>query len=186
MPSGWVVDESADDGTEEEGETYTFMCEELPRYSLFTVGTDFRKGDFGPLLGHSVSLYSPGKASEAMADLKRAAESCTEWESTLDDGTPTTMRVQPMSFVEVGEDRLAVRVTMEDLPLIGTAEIDSVYVLYGDTIMQITHMAFALGGGVDSEQTEAFAQLGMEKLEQVLDQTAEADPEEEQRGDGGS
>src|SRR5690606_8753859 len=189
LPSGWIMDPDANEeesvNVEEERETYSFLCEELPRRALLTVDADFQKGDFGPFLTHSLTLYPPGTAADALADIRDAVEACSEYETTLDDGTPTTMRVQPMSFAQLGEERFAIRMTIEDLPFIDVMEVDSVYILSADVIMRVMQTALGMSGGVDSEQTEAFAQLGLEKLEQVLNQGSADDSGEKPGGSDG-
>jgi hypothetical protein len=189
LPSGWIIEpgtsEEESGNVEEEGETYSFLCAELPRRALLTVDKDFQKGDFGPFLTHSMTLYPPGTATDALADIRDAVEACSEYETTLDDGTVATMRVQPMSFAQLGEDRFAVRMTMEDLPFIGVMEFDSVYIVHNDVIMRVMQTALGMSGGVDSEQTETFAQLGLEKLEQVLNQDSADDSGEEPGGNNG-
>jgi hypothetical protein len=170
LPSGWILDQDEDEAEGEEDEdSFTFLCESLPERASYTVNRDFRRSEFGPLLGHSVTLYPTGTAQTALGDFRETAESCAEWETTLDDGSPATFHIQMMSFAQMGDERLALRITTEDMPFFGVAEIDSVYVRHGDLIMQITHMAVG-PEGIDSAQTEAFADRALERLDQVLEE----------------
>ena len=169
FPSGWVVDQSDDESErEEEEESFTFLCESLPRRAAYSVTREFRKSEFGPLLGHSITLYPPGEAQIALDDFRETAEVCDEWETTLDDGTPTTVHIRPMSFTQMGDEVFALRMTMKDVPFFGVMEIDSVDIRRGDLIIQISHMVIGLEE-VDSAQTEAFAKKALEKLDEVLE-----------------
>jgi hypothetical protein len=163
MPTGWTTsppdeeEESAD-----EGETFTTVCNvELPRRSLTQVKAEFQKSQLGPFLQHTITAYPPGEAELFLEDFIDAANSCTEW-TTAEDDQQFTWRLAPLSFPNLGDETFAIR-TSTELELLGLMEIDTIYIREADVIINIAHMAIGISG-IDSEQTEVFARLAIEKL----------------------
>jgi hypothetical protein len=161
LPSGWTGGLSEEQT--EDGDTYQFICTELERRASQRAAAEFEQGQLGPFLNHYVALYPRGLAERALADMVGAVELCAEWTQTTDDGTVYKWEISPMAFPTLGDETLAIRVSTADIPLLGLFQLDQVYVRYGDVIFGITYGEIGLEG-VDSEQTEFFVQLAMEKL----------------------
>jgi hypothetical protein len=123
VPSGYTVDTSEDDSDEP-----TRLCgksaisETIPHDAQAEV--TYLGGQIGPGLFEQLTSYpSRREAAQALDAARDALRSCTEFDDTDDDGTVTHYTIANLSFDQVAEDQLAVRLELEAEEFTGSFDL---------------------------------------------------------------
>ena len=144
-----------------------------------TEKVSFEGGRTGPFLTHLVARYGGGDAAGAMAATRALLERCREWTQDY-DGRELTFRVAPLSLPAVGDEMLAVRLTVDGIAggagVIGglfgdllTARSQVVFVRRGDAAFLLAHSDAGFGSpDVDQALTEQFVRQADVRLQAAL------------------
>lgn len=176
MPTGWTT--SPDAGEDDEGAAE--FCDGLDitdDEADADAEASFEESEMGPFVSHAVARFD-GAGDTRFAQLRQAIEECGDFETTDEDGNTLTGRLSAVSFPELGEESLAVRlsgtVTTVADPDFGELELpmagDLVFLRQGDVVTGLFHLAIDAtafgggGGGLDSTITEDLARKAAEKL----------------------
>ncbi|WP_151483241.1 hypothetical protein [Streptomyces albicerus] len=140
----------------------------------------FDDADNRAQLRHQVAAYDRAALDASLAWLKTAPETCAEFTSTDVRGGQHTVQVVAAPLPGVGEAREGLHVTVtgetEGMPV--ALSLDFAAVRVGDSALSLTN-----GGidGADSDSTQQAAQLGTQRLQDVLTgKTPAAPPTNEQ------
>lgn len=182
MPTGWTT--SPDAGEDDEGAAE--FCAELD----FSEREDepdaeaeasFEGGEIGPFVTHLVARFGDGEAEKRFTALREAVDECGDFDTTDEDGTTITGQMSAVSFPELADESLAMRlsgtVTTAADGELGELEFpmagDLVFFRQGDAVAAVFHLAIDAaafgggGGGLDSAITEDLARKAAEKLAAV-------------------
>ncbi|HEV2768420.1 MAG TPA: hypothetical protein VGV63_12030 [Acidimicrobiales bacterium] len=177
MPTGWMT--SPDAGEEDEGAAE--FCDGLDISNDepdAEAEASFEGSEIGPFVSHVVGRFDGGEAEKRFAELRQAIDECGEFDTTDEDGNTVTGQLSAVSFPELGDESLAVRlsgtVTTVADPDFGELEFpmaaDLVFFRQGDAVAGLFHIAIDAtafgggGGGLDSTITEDLARKAEEKL----------------------
>ena len=178
LPTGWTT--SPDAGEADEGAAQFCagldMSDDEPDAEA---EASFQRSEMGPFVSHVVGRFDGGEAEKRFAELREAIDECGEFDTTDEDGNTLTGRLSAVSFPEVGEESLAVRlsgtVTTVADPDFGEREFpmagDLVFFRQGDLVAGLFHITIDAsafgggGGGLDSTITEDLARKAEEKVE---------------------
>lgn len=118
LPTGWSVDNS-DDSESNSSDTITpRKCDALLRTLkdasagrvVAKAEARFTAGGFGPFLSHAVSSYESSMASQVQKTTKALSE-CSNFTSTDDKGVKTKYEASALSFPNLGDRTLALRLS---------------------------------------------------------------------------
>ncbi|MGD9890125.1 MAG: hypothetical protein AB7R89_28220 [Dehalococcoidia bacterium] len=159
LPTGWTIDPDPDTD-EDDGEGTICDIPSARQSRLVSVEANFQKGTIGPFISHAISVYQDGAAKQLMDDAVKILETCREWETTNDDGSPLVMKLTPLSFAKVGEQTFAFRATMTSggFPF----QADIVYLRDGDVMHVVTYMTVGVTAP-DTELTETLAKTAHDR-----------------------
>lgn len=172
MPTGWA--EAAPEEDDESESTVTpKKCAKLLK-GLDTTLTDaktkvsvsafFNKGGaFGTQLEQTISSFEKPVDDDAFSKIAEAMSTCGTFQVTTADDETTTMTVHPLSFPELGEGTLALKVAAESEQGqkfgIVWLMIRSGHNMVGFSVASIT--------GVNVEALETIARTALDNLEEV-------------------
>ncbi|MCH1868772.1 hypothetical protein [Nocardioides sp. CFH 31398] len=167
LPSGWTKEASEEDD-ESEDTIDPARCQEV--LDALDEGTgdpavdgeaDFSKGGpFGTFLNVTLSTYDEEVDEDAVQNISDAFTECPEFTTTDAAGEVSDVTVSPVSFANLGDQTLAVR--MEFASSEFTIQVNVAYVVIGHNVL-----AFLLGGvaGSDAAELEDLAGQAVDKLE---------------------
>ncbi|HUQ62264.1 MAG TPA: hypothetical protein VM121_00740 [Acidimicrobiales bacterium] len=122
--------------------------------------TAFARGAVGPFVRIAIGTF-PGRGAEVVATARQEFEACTTYSQVENDGSTTTLDVNPLSLPVLGDDSLGVRAeaTGNRIPV----AVDLVMIRRGDVIGVI--LAAGPAAAVNtSEVTEAVARKQADKM----------------------
>jgi hypothetical protein len=167
LPSGFAEappDEDADPASD------TALCGQpdvdtvVPPVVQATVS--YLQGTVGPYLAETVAAYaSEAEARKAFDTLVEMADGCDSFEDTDDEGATTTYTVMALSFVDLADDQLALRLNAEADAFTGT--FDLIFVRVDDKVALIAGgsvMSFLGPGQLAAGDLERFATTAVERL----------------------
>lgn len=93
-------------------------------------------------------------------DHLRSAIDCQEWDDTRND---RVWEVSPLSFPDKGDDTFSIEL-QTDLGFVGSVRFHAVFVRSGSVVTLIGHGTL---GSVDRDDTEAFVDLALDKLDDL-------------------
>jgi hypothetical protein len=166
LPSGWMVNTSQVDTGEDDR-----VCGVGPAIDddrVVRAEAAFTMGSTGPLLSQTLG-FLPGQSIDVAEKLwkenSRAFEACTDFTTT--SGTQTILwKVTSITLPNFGDDTFALRATSSNVPVLGTAAMELVFVRYGNLQAGIAH--FVVGQpGIDSSFTEEMVRRADAKLKAV-------------------
>lgn len=130
---------------------------------------NFRRASTGPFLLHAVEAYASGQAAVLFDVLRMAYESCRSPIDIQDGFDQITLTISPLSFPQLGDETIAVRVLFESY--LTPFEADLVAIRRGDLVSAVVNLSpesFLPSQQVDSALTLFLAQLADRKLEALL------------------
>jgi hypothetical protein len=92
----------------------------------------FAGGQAGPFLFEQLVSYSDDGAQRAYNAAKELFASCTAWDAVEDDGTTTSYTTSALSFPQIGDETLALRLSGD--ADVASVVLDIVIVRQGDII----------------------------------------------------
>lgn len=164
MPTGWSEDTSGDE-EDSQDTTEPAECAQIFDAMLWEqqdpvakADVDFTAGGFGPLLSQSIASFDDPTA-EALAGITDALNQCPEFTSVDADGVRSDVTATALSFPNVGDSTVAVRLnfTAEDFDVV----FDVIVVSIGNNSMTL------VAGGltpVDATDLEELARAGVSKI----------------------
>lgn len=171
LPTGWSIDtETSDDEDDEsEGTVEPAKCEAIldgvsESWDKDPVGEaekSYTAGQMGPFMEVSISSFDEEYPDDVFGKFLKAFESCPEFTS-VEDGESTTFKVSGMSFPNLGEETVAIRMAAESdgIPI----QADLVAIRAGHNVVSVSHSG--LGGDGDSASVmEATARKVVQNLE---------------------
>lgn len=176
MPSGYSEDpELVSDEDEEDDEVTSGSpkCEEL----MSAMGDEddekpfgegevgFKEGDFGPFIMESIASHKGDTIEKAMKELRDAFTMCKKFESTDKEGAVTKFTVARMSFPDLGDDTVAVKMSGKEDELGFTFTFNLVAVRVDQNVVLLVN--FGIGGAMDGTKFEKLARLAVDRVEQA-------------------
>ncbi len=167
MPSGWSISDDNDESDDSGG-----FCGAGPssRSAKATGKAErgFQQSAFGPMFGQILVSYSGNDAKKVMTEITKTIKDCAEWNDIGDDGTTTTWKGQPLSFTRLGDESIALRVSTDQVPMFGVAQVDVVYVRRANTVAAYYFLAIGPGAAARSNSLEPLAKKADVKLQVAL------------------
>jgi hypothetical protein len=174
LPTGWSVDPEAtvtsdgDEGDDSDTIYEPAACRDIFdsldtdtfQDSATEENADFSAGALGPFLGVTIASYDEAFPEDTFSQLVGALAQCPEFTTTDTDGTTTDFSAQPLSFPNLGDETVALRLnaTSEELSF----GFDLVGVRVGNNV--ITLGQIAVGGAADASVLEDVARGTLERL----------------------
>lgn len=164
LPTGYAVsppDEDEDDDSDDE------FCEAIDPGKTVPPAIEkevaFQKGSFGPFLSSGLMLFSgDDQAKRYMAESRKILDTCASYEQTEDDGTKSKVTITKMSFDKVGDETLAMKISVQGtFPMSG----DMIFARRGDVILGVANLAL---GSADTSETVKAMSKADEKLRRIL------------------
>jgi len=175
LPTGWADDPentaTGDDGEEEQispAECAT-VFDSLDSQNLdapVTVGKSFTQGEFGPFLGVEVSSWNPGDQpgkDDIQAVLDTLAQ-CPMFTTTDAAGTTSSVTAAGLSFPQMGDATMALRLNIENDIVAATADL--VFVVIDNNGVAVT--GFGIGAPPDPALMEQVMRQTLENVEAVV------------------
>lgn len=121
LPKSWTRDtESEDDEDEEDEDTIKpKRCEEIFGDEIDEVDPEeeatraFKADDFGPFLSVDLATYEDEVPDDLLDEIAAALSECKEFTSVDSEGEQSKVTAESLSFPNLGEETLAVRMTFE-------------------------------------------------------------------------
>lgn len=168
MPSGWSIDDSEDeDDADTETSSDDPACNALmgafegDEDEAFGEGdVSFTQSEFGPFLSQAIASQEGDAIEKTMGELRQAFETCTSFTDTESDGTKTTFKVSEMSFPDLGDETLAVKLAGDadgfsfTAPLVVTRVDQNVILL----------VSISIGQPMPGEDLESIARTAVAKV----------------------
>lgn len=166
LPKTWARDtESENDEDDDDEDTIEpERCEELFGDDLDELDPEaeatraFKADDFGPFLSVDVATYEEEVPDDLLDEIAAALSECKEFTSTDSDGEQSTAKAEALSFPNLGEETLAVRMTIETE--IFPVAIDLAMVRIGHNMVLLSNASIG-GGELDAKLLE---KLGRETV----------------------
>lgn len=153
LPTGWGIDTETSDDDEFEGKVKPAKCEALmdglseswDEEPAGEAEKSYTAGQMGPFMEVGIKSYGKEYPEDVFGKFLKAFESCPEF-TTVEDGESTTFKVSSMSFPNLAEETVAIRMAAESEGIpIGA---DLVAIRAGHNVVSLTHSS--LGGDSDS------------------------------------
>jgi hypothetical protein len=124
---------------------------------------DFKKSELGPFVFELMIAWSePSTAKSFLDRVRAAAGSCTSYQTT-DNGETDTSTVSPLPFPKLGDDTVAVRLSVSGASL--PADVDVAAIRKGPVALLVVQLAV---GAIDSAITEQAARAAMSRATNKL------------------
>lgn len=138
LPTGWSLDPdktAGDDGSNDKSTVSPARCkaifDQLDKSNrskpVAKAEGDFKAGELGPFMSVTVDSYREARQSPTFADATRAFSNCRSFTAT-DSSGPTTFNVVPLSFPNLGDETIALRLTGKSQGINFTADVVSVHI----------------------------------------------------------
>lgn len=166
LPTGWSRDTEADDDEEDDEEISPPRCEDIfgdNTEAKATIDEEraFEADEWGPFLSAEIGTYEDEIPDDILDEVADALSTCKKFTSTDADGARTTFRAEALSFPNLGEETLAVRMKVETEII--PAAIDLVMVRIGHNLILLTNTSLG-AQGLDSELLEKVGRQTVERL----------------------
>lgn len=171
LPSGWTLGEESDEEDEDDEKIEPSECAELidsmdadEENAVAEGDRDFNKGGpFGTLMGVSISSYEDELDGGKLKDMADAFSQCSSFKGTDSDGVVSTYKVAPLSLANIGDDSLALTMTVDSESF--TIPINVYLVVVGHNLLTFFNGGIA---GADGAQLETIGKLSIKRLEETL------------------
>lgn len=160
LPSGWESSSAVDLGADREVSICNAPGPDTVVEPSARSEVQFQESDFGPFLAQTVSAYRTAAEAREIMDHLRESITCDEWD---DQSRGRVWEISPLSFPEKGDDTFSIQM-QTSLGFIGDVRFHAVFVREGTIITLIGHGTL---GSVDRDDTEAFVDLALEKMEDL-------------------
>jgi hypothetical protein len=172
MPSGYSEDPdlvSDDDDSEDEVTKGSPQCKKLMSaieeedekpFGEGDVG--FKESDFGPFIMESVASHEGDLIKDSMGELREAFSTCKKFESTDAEGAVTKFTVAEMSFPELGDDTVAVKMSGKESSFGFTFDFNLVAVRVDQNVILMVN--FGVGRALGGKKFEQLARLAVERV----------------------
>lgn len=169
LPTGWSVDTSEDSDSEVEDVTEPVECgvlfeglDEAAEPVAKAEGT-FTAGGFGPFLAHAVTAFEENTADQ-VERVTDVLNQCPEFSSTDAEGVTTEFTTAPLSFPNLGDRTLALRLqgSTDDFDIV----VDVIMIAIG-----ANGISLVVGGllPMQGDELEDIATTAVEKLNDAID-----------------
>ena len=172
MPSGFSEDpEMSTDDSEDNFTSGSSDCKALnstlnePGTKSKTVGegeVGFKESDFGPFVAESVASFKGAAIEDSMGDLKQAFSKCKRFTTTDEDGAKLKFRVAPMSFPDLGDDTIAVKLSAKEPTFDLSFTLDLVAVRVDQNVVMMLN--FGIGKALAGEKFESLVRLAVDRI----------------------
>lgn len=164
IPADWAMSTSPDFKVRdpEPGETYHFACLDLPARSVGIASVGYRSLEGLPNVHIEYVIYPTDEAaSAALADMRRAAETCEQF--AIGDGEGATAAAfAPLEFPDFGDASFAASLST-DSPVTGQLLTHMIKIRIGHVVIGIHHANYA-DEPPDSALSESLAALAVGNL----------------------
>lgn len=170
MPSGWTVspDDDEDDDSDSETDATSPECKKLAAVmdeddtsESFGEGEiEFQESEFGPFLSESVSSEEGDEVEKSMNSFREAFETCDSFTQTDDEGVKTEFKISDMSFPDLGDDTIALKMSAEAMGI--PVDIPLVVVRVDQNVILLASVG--LGEGMSSADLEKVARTAVTKV----------------------
>ena len=114
------------------------------------------------MLYQDVLQFQPGEATGLLAAIRAMPLPCA-WDEHMDDGPPLRFDVRPLALATLGDESVALAITMHGDGIATEAEV--VFIRRGELVTMVTHLAVAeQAATLDPALTQQLAQRAAEKL----------------------
>lgn len=169
LPKGWSRDtESEDDEDDEDEDTIKPQrCEELfgdefdeqdPKAEATRA---FEADDFGPFLSVDIATYEDEVPDDLLDEIAAALSECKEFTSVDSEGEESKVKAEALSFPNLGEETLAVRMTFETE--LFPAAINLAMVRFGHNMVLLSTVSI----GEVKPNTKLMEKIGRETVERL-------------------
>lgn len=125
---------------------------------------NFNKGGpFGTILSQTISSYADEVDPDVVQDIANAFSECPTFTSTDSEGEVSKVTVSPMSFANLGDQTLAVAMTLESSMF--TISVNLAYVVIGHNVVALIQGGIA---GADGAKLEKLTRQAIKKLEKTV------------------
>ncbi|KRE98663.1 hypothetical protein ASG88_16535 [Nocardioides sp. Soil777] len=125
---------------------------------------NFNKGGaFGTILSQTISSYADDVDPNVVQDIADAFSECPSFTSTDSEGEVSKVTVAPMSFANLGDQTLAVSMTLESSMF--TVSLNLAYVVIGHNVVALIQGGLA---GADGAELEKLTKQAIKKLEKTV------------------
>lgn len=172
LPTGWSTapDDDEDDDSFAEGCKPLTALDEAFDDTNDSAEQSYSQDDLGPYLSEGASsLASADEVSTRMAALDEALGKCPSFEYKDDEGKTQKVRIADVSFPQVGDERVATRITVEFeggrlvMTVVAVRVRNHALLLAGTSV----HTAFG-GGQISAGDFETIVRTAVEKAEEKL------------------
>jgi len=162
LPAGWTV---IPPEPQKKDEDFCGFEKQKVHQPVAEANASFQQSESDSFLGHILESYDGNEAEDVADQFLAVSRSCSGWTATDDqDGHQTKWQLTKLSFPNVGDQTVAVRLT--SATRIGAVELDFALVRRGQTISTISYATTGLQG-IDSARTEEFVRLADQKLQSL-------------------
>jgi hypothetical protein len=167
LPRGWTRDPESENDEDDSGTITPARCDDMfSRISGVDDATSqvdraFKADEWGPFLSVQIGTYEAELADDVLGEMATALTACKQFTSVDEDGSKSKVRAESLSFPNLGEETLAVRMRMET-ELVPVA-MDVVVVHVGHNMVLLTHASLG-GGSLDTKVMERIGRTTIERL----------------------
>lgn len=154
LPTGWTADTSIDDSSDDEPGVCNMLSINAEHPAARKAEASFTGGQLGPFLNQLIAEYNDDEAEIAIQS-GRDAIACGSWT----DGDGVEWTINEMSFPDVGDEKIAIKVTGTSDGFAITAEM--IVIRDGNKLISVTHSGL---GSVDSSLTEQVVRTSLDRL----------------------
>ena len=170
LPSGWTLGEPSEEDSDDD-KIAPAQCAELmdsmdadEEDAVAEGERNFNKGGpFGTLMGVSISSYSDEVDSDKLKQIADVFGECSSFKGTDKDGVVTDYKVAPLSLANIGDESLALTLTVKSEGF--TIPINLYIVVIGHNVLTFYNGGIA---GADGAQLETVGKLAIRRLENTV------------------
>lgn len=171
LPSGWTAspdEDEEDDDSDAETDSASAECKKLmdamegdDSTKAFGKGeAEFQGGEWGPFLSQSVSSMKGDEIEKSMDSFRDAFQACDSFTQTDDEGVKTEFKIADMSFPDLGDDTIALKMSAEAMGI--PVDIPLVVVRVDQNVILLASVG--LGEGMSSADLEKVARTAVTKV----------------------
>lgn len=170
VPAGWQMDRAPrfQPRDPQPGETYQFACEALPARSTGVATVGYRSLEGLPAISVEYVIYpSANTAALALSDMRRAAETCGEFEVSVTGGLGAVRaRMTPIRYPAFGNDSFAVALETNS-EATGPLLTHVIKIRQDNVVIGINHAVGADSQPPDAAVSESISSLSVAYLDQI-------------------
>lgn len=159
IPTGYTVSEPGDSSDDDD------ICgvSEALKEPKNRADATFGQSTFGPFIIQRIDLFnSRADAGTVLDGIRDSFKKCgASWSNT--ETPPTTWNISALNFPRLGDETFAVRMTANNVPFFGTAQVDYVYIRRGPALTGLAWAAIGPAAAIPSP-LEAVAKKADEKI----------------------